>query len=91
GFKVPSLFNSTQTQVAEAIRVGPMPMPIFSTQQISDAQSSAIAHYVQTLRAKTGPGGFAISSFGPVAEGFVAIIFGFGILLIAVRMIGTRG
>jgi hypothetical protein len=52
---------------------------------------SAIAQYVQYLHHPADPGGLGISHFGPVAEGFVAVLFGFGILLFAARMIGTRG
>jgi ubiquinol-cytochrome c reductase cytochrome c subunit len=91
GDVVPGLNNANLTQVAEAIRVGPKPMPIFGTNQLSDADMSAIANYVQYLHHPADPGGLGISHFGPVAEGFVGIIIGFGILLFAVRMIGTRG
>jgi ubiquinol-cytochrome c reductase cytochrome c subunit len=91
GNVVPSLHNANLTQVAEAIRVGPKPMPVFGTNQLSDSDMSAIAHYVQFLHHPSDPGGLGISHFGPVAEGFVGVIFGFGILLFAVRMIGTRG
>ena len=88
---VPGLRNANLTQVAEAIRVGPKPMPVFGPNQMSDQQMSAIANYVQYLHHPSDPGGLGISHFGPVAEGFVGVIFGFGILLFAVRMIGTRG
>jgi ubiquinol-cytochrome c reductase cytochrome c subunit len=91
GNVVPSLHNASLTQVAEAIRVGPKPMPVFAPSQMSDQQMSAIAQYVQYLHQPADPGGLGISHFGPVAEGFVAVLFGFGILLFAARMIGTRG
>jgi ubiquinol-cytochrome c reductase cytochrome c subunit len=91
GNVVPTLKNANLTQVAEAIRVGPKPMPVFSTSQMSDQEMSAIAHYVQYLHHPADPGGLGISHFGPVAEGFVGVIFGFVILWFAARMIGTRG
>jgi ubiquinol-cytochrome c reductase cytochrome c subunit len=91
GNVVPSLHDANLTQVGEAIRVGPKPMPVFGPGQISDQQMSAIAHYVQYLHHPDNPGGLGISHFGPVAEGFIGVIFGFGILLFAARMIGTRG
>ena len=59
--------------------------------QMSDQEMSAIAHYVQYLHHPADPGGLGISHFGPVAEGFVGVIIGFGLLWFAVRMIGTRG
>ena len=65
-------------------------MPVFSPAQMSDQEMSAIAHYVQYLHQPSNPGGLGISHFGPVAEGFVGVIFGFGILWFAVRMIGNQ-
>lgn len=91
GNVVPSLRNANITQIAEAIRVGPKPMPTFSEAELSNSDMSAIAHYVQFLQRQPTPGGMSISHFGPVAEGFVGVIFGFGILWFAARMIGTRG
>jgi ubiquinol-cytochrome c reductase cytochrome c subunit len=91
GNVVPSLRNANQTQIAEAIRVGPKPMPVFSEDELSNQEMSAIVHYVTFLQKQPTPGGLSISHFGPVAEGFVGVIFGFGILWFAARMIGTRG
>jgi ubiquinol-cytochrome c reductase cytochrome c subunit len=91
GNVVPGLHNANATQVGEAIRVGPRPMPVFSEVQMSNQEMSAVARYVEFLHKPANPGGLSISHFGPVAEGFVGIIFGFGILLFAARMIGSRG
>jgi ubiquinol-cytochrome c reductase cytochrome c subunit len=88
---IPGLHNANLTQTAEAIRIGPKPMPTFSPSQMSEQEMSAIAQYVQYLHQPANPGGLGISHFGPVAEGFVGVIFGFGFLWLAVRMIGTRG
>jgi ubiquinol-cytochrome c reductase cytochrome c subunit len=91
GYIVPSLRNANLTQVAEAVRVGPKPMPVFGPNQLNEEQMSAIANYVQFLRNPGHHGGLGISRFGPVAEGFVGIVAGLGILLIVTRLIGTRG
>jgi ubiquinol-cytochrome c reductase cytochrome c subunit len=88
---IPSLHNANLTQTAEAMRIGPKPMPTFSPSQMSEQEMSAIAQYVQYLHQPANPGGLGISHFGPVAEGFVGVIFGFGFLWLAARMIGTRG
>ncbi|MDQ6784181.1 MAG: c-type cytochrome [Actinomycetota bacterium] len=88
---VPGIRNANELQTAEAVRIGPRPMPIFGTNQLSDQQVSALAHYVQYLHHPANRGGLGISGFGPVAEGFVGIILGFGILLVASRLIGNRG
>jgi ubiquinol-cytochrome c reductase cytochrome c subunit len=91
GNVVPTLRNANITQVAEAMRVGPLPMPTFGTGILNQQQMSAVAQYVQYLHKPYSPGGLGISHFGPVAEGFVGVIIGFGVLWFAVRMIGTRG
>jgi ubiquinol-cytochrome c reductase cytochrome c subunit len=91
GNVVPSLHDSNPTQIAEALRIGPKPMPTFGPGQISDNQASAIAQYITSLHGTGNPGGLPISHFGPVAEGFVGILAGFGALWFAARMIGTRG
>jgi len=91
GYVVPSLRSATPTQVAEAARVGPRPMPTFGPGQLSDQQLSAIADYVHYLSTTPDPGGLGIAHFGPVPEGFVGVIFGLGALLLAVRLIGNRG
>jgi ubiquinol-cytochrome c reductase cytochrome c subunit len=91
GNVVPGLHNANITQVAEAMRVGPKPMPVFGPAQLDEQQMSAIANYVQYLHRPANPGGLGYSHFGPVAEGFVGVIAGFGLLWFAVRMIGTRG
>lgn len=91
GNVVPGLHNANITQVVEAMRVGPKPMPVFGPSALDQQQMSAIAHYVEYLHKPANPGGLGISHFGPVAEGFVAILVGGGLLLFAARMIGTRG
>ena len=90
GNVVPSLKDATVTQAAEAMRVGPLPMPIFGPKQLSNEQVSAIANYVEYLRKPADRGGLGIAHFGPVPEGFVGIVIGLLIMLIATRLIGTR-
>ena len=82
---------ATPTQIAEAIRVGPRPMPNFGPGQFTDQQVSAIADYVTYMSHSNNPGGLGIAYFGPVPEGFVAIIFGLGLAPARSRFIGNRG
>jgi ubiquinol-cytochrome c reductase cytochrome c subunit len=91
GYVVPSVRQATPTQVAEAVRVGPRPMPTFGPGQFTNQQVSAIADYVTYMSHSSNPGGLGIAYFGPVPEGFVAIIFGLGALLLLSRFIGNRG
>lgn len=89
GNVIPSLGDANLTQLAEAPLVGPKPMPVFT--EFSNAQIAAIAQYAHYLHSPDDPGGFGISHFGPVAEGFVGIFVGFVLLWFASRMIGNRG
>jgi ubiquinol-cytochrome c reductase cytochrome c subunit len=66
-------------------------MPVFGPGQLSDEQMSAVAQYVQYLHHPSSPGGLGIAYFGPVGEGFLAVVVGFSLLWFATRMIGTRG
>lgn len=91
GYVIPSLRQATKEQIAEAIRVGPRPMPGFGPGQLTDQEVSAIADYAYYLGHSGNRGGFGIANFGPVPEGFVAIIFGLGLLLLVARVIGNRG
>jgi len=91
----PPLGNATVFQVAEAIRAGPSVMPRFGRDVLSDQDVSDIARYVNYMqtapggRESTDPGGFTLAHLGPVAEGFVAWIFGLGFLVIFLRRIGS--
>ncbi len=90
GMIVPSLKNVPPLVVAEAMRVGPQPMPRFGPGQLNEKQLSAVVQYVEYLHHPADRGGLTVSGFGPVAEGFVGILAGLGLLLFASRMIGTR-
>jgi ubiquinol-cytochrome c reductase cytochrome c subunit len=66
-------------------------MPNFGPGQLSNKEVSAIADYVSYMSNTPDPGGLGIAHFGPVPEGFVGVIFGLGVLLLAARLIGNRG
>ncbi len=90
GTFAPSLRAASPTQVAEAIRTGPGNMPRFSG-NLTDAQVRDVVAYVtEYIQHPTNPGGFALGGVGPVAEGFVALLFGVGILALVAYWIGER-
>lgn len=91
GNTVPPVLHATTTQIAEAPRVGPRPMPRFGERQLDENQLSAIVHYVKYLQHPEDHGGMPIGHFGPLGEGFVGILLGFGSLLLIIRLMGTRG
>lgn len=91
GAHAPALDRATALQIAEAIRIGPGQMPSFD-ETLTEHDVSSIARYVLYLRNPADRGGFSLSHSGPVAEGFVAWIFGIGTLILAIRWITrTRG
>ena len=86
----PRLGQATPTQVAEAVRIGPGPMPVFGRDVFSDDELAAIVRYVQYLRDPADPGGLGLGHLGPIPEGFVAWVVGLGLIVVAIRWIGTR-
>ena len=86
----PPLNRSTPVQVAEAIRVGPGAMPIFGPETLDDEQVASVVRYVDYLRKPDDRGGFGLGRLGAIPEGFVAWVVGLGVMLMAVRWIGTK-
>jgi ubiquinol-cytochrome c reductase cytochrome c subunit len=87
---VPALVGSDPVSVVEAIRTGPGHMPVFAPEQLPDADAASIATYVQELHHPADRGGLALWHLGPVTEGLVAIVVGFGALVGVIRWLGTR-
>ena len=86
----PSLHEATPQQVAEAIRTGPANMPRF-TGNLTDAQVRDVVAYVtEYIQHPTNPGGNDLGGIGPVAEGFIALLFGVGGLALVCFWIGDR-
>ena len=91
GYIAPPLYAASVTQVAEAIRTGPGPMPRFGPSVLSQSDLDAVVHYVNVLQTQQAdPGGFNLANLGPVAEGFVAWVFGLGALVGVIRLIGSN-
>ena len=90
GTYAPSLRNIPATQVAEAIRTGPANMPRF-TGNLSDYQVADIVKFVTTeIQHPRNPGGFGLGGLGPVAEGFVGLALGVGVLALIGFWVGER-
>jgi ubiquinol-cytochrome c reductase cytochrome c subunit len=86
----PSLRHIPAFQVVEAIRTGPANMPRF-TGNLSDQQVDDIVKYVTTeIQHPQNPGGFGLGGLGPVAEGFIALLVGVGLLMLVCYWIGDR-
>ncbi len=90
GTFAPSLRNVPAYQVAEAIRTGPGNMPRF-TGNLSDYQVADIVKYVTTeIQHPQNVGGFGLGGLGPVAEGFVGLLLGVGLLALVGFWVGER-
>jgi quinol---cytochrome-c reductase cytochrome c subunit len=88
----PNLRVATAKEIAEAVRVGPGTMPRFDTNAFTDDQLDSLIAYVLYLRdgADVGRGGATLGLFGPVIEGFVALLMGLGAAVLVTRFIGER-
>jgi ubiquinol-cytochrome c reductase cytochrome c subunit len=86
----PSLRDVPATQVAEALRTGPGDMPVF-TGNLTDAQLRDVVAYVtEKIEHPQNPGGLGLGGIGPVAEGFIGLALGVGLLALVGFWIGDR-
>jgi len=90
GRNAPELHSVGRTQVAEAMRIGPGPMPVFGPDTFSNEEVNSIVEYVTYLRDPEEPGGISLGVIGPVTEGLVGIFVGLGVLVLVVRWIEAR-
>jgi ubiquinol-cytochrome c reductase cytochrome c subunit len=65
-------------------------MPVFGPDAIDEHALASIVRYVGYLRAPEDRGGLGLGHLGPIPEGFVAWVVGLGLLVVALRWIGTR-
>ncbi|MPY92859.1 MAG: c-type cytochrome [Acidimicrobiia bacterium] len=87
GREAPSLHHVGPVQIAEAARIGPGQMPVFSPDTFDDHELDSIVRYVLYLAEPESPGGAALGGAGPIPEGFVAVLGGLGILVLVARWI----
>ncbi|MGH9050319.1 MAG: cytochrome bc1 complex diheme cytochrome c subunit [Acidimicrobiia bacterium] len=90
GRNAPTLHGATRVQVAEAIRTGPGPMPVFGPETLSDKQVNSIVEYVHYLRDPEDPGGLDLGLVGPITEGLVALLFGLVVLAFVCKWIEPK-
>jgi ubiquinol-cytochrome c reductase cytochrome c subunit len=86
----PSLDQALATQIGEAIRIGPGVMPKFGPGTVSDEDVISIARYLEFVRSARDPGGFDLARVGPYTEGFAAVLIGLGLVIIVIRLTGTK-
>jgi ubiquinol-cytochrome c reductase cytochrome c subunit len=91
GREAPGLRESSPTQIASAVRIGPPGMPSYGEEVINEEQLNSVVKYVLYLRDPQDRGGNGLWHLGPFAEGLIAWVVGMGVLILAVLWIGERG
>lgn len=77
-------------EIAEAIRTGPGVMPVFSPEVMSDEEMKQVVAWTMDLRDRESPGGLQFGRSGPVTEGVIAWIVGFGLLGLVMYVLGEK-
>ena len=90
GGTAPKLADSTPTQIAEAVRVGPYLMPRFTRKQLDERQVDSIIRYLQVAQQPDDRGGWGIGHLGPIPEGLVAWLLAGSALVGVAVLIGGR-
>jgi ubiquinol-cytochrome c reductase cytochrome c subunit len=86
----PSLYPPNATQIGEAIRIGPGVMPRFGEGDLSQADVDSIARYLEWVRDNGKDGGFQLGRVGAVAEGLIALAIGMGLVVLVIRLTGSK-
>ncbi len=86
----PTLNPATATQIGEAVRVGPGVMPRFGPETIDQRDLDSLAAYLLWLRDNGNEGGLQLGRVGAVAEGLVAVVVGLGLLILFLRLTGSK-
>ncbi len=90
GKYAPSLEGTTGKYIYEAMVTGPQSMPVFSDTNITPEQKQSIISYVAHAQQEPSPGGLALGSIGPVAEGLFTWVAGLVALIACAVWLGRR-
>jgi quinol---cytochrome-c reductase cytochrome c subunit len=88
GARVPPLQSASDTQIAEAVRIGPYLMPRFPPSAISPTQLNDIIAYVDYTKHPDDRGGLAIGHLGPWPEGAVTWLLAATLLVFVCTLVG---
>lgn len=89
GKYAPSLYESTPTEIYEAMLTGPQSMPVFNEANIDPQGKQDVIAYLMEQR-ETSVGGITLGSLGPVAEGLWIWVLGIGTLIGVAVWIGAK-
>jgi len=77
----PAIKNVSAEHIYEAMITGPQNMPVFNDMNVSAEGKRDIITYLKYVENNPSPGGLALGSLGPVAEGLFIWIFGLGAIV----------
>ncbi len=90
GKYAPSVVESTDKHIYEAMITGPQAMPVFGNNTLTPEDKQQITKYIRTLADSPNPGGLALGRVGPVAEGVFVWVVGIIVLGAAAVWIGAK-
>lgn len=77
----PGLADVSGKHIYEAMVTGPQNMPVFSDSNISPEGKRDIVTFLKQIESNGSPGGAALGSLGPVAEGLFVWVAGLGVII----------
>ncbi|WP_104129159.1 c-type cytochrome [Cryobacterium sp. Y57] len=77
----PAIENVSGQHIYEAMLTGPQNMPVFNDMNMTPEDKRDIITYLKYVEDNPSPGGLALGSVGPVAEGLFIWIFGLGAIV----------
>jgi ubiquinol-cytochrome c reductase cytochrome c subunit len=90
GEDAPQLYDTGSQQIAEAVRIGPGPMPEFTEGQLTDTDVDDVVAYVQQLGEKQVKSEADLDQFGPIAEGAFVFAVIIPLLVGVLLVLGKR-
>ena len=91
GAYAPSLADTSDIHIYEAVRSGPQQMPMFSKEVLHDQSMAEIIAYLNSANEQPNYGGLSMGDHGPVSEGFWAFVAGIGGLALIATWIAKKG
>ncbi|MDO4783716.1 MAG: c-type cytochrome [Propionibacteriaceae bacterium] len=91
GKYAPSLKQTKEVHIWEALRTGPQQMPSFPQTVITDDDARAIIGYLKKASDQPNYGGLGLGGLGPVSEGFWAWLVGIGGLVLVALWLAKKG
>ncbi|WP_346845424.1 cytochrome c [uncultured Rothia sp.] len=90
GKYAPTLMGVSEKHIYEAMETGPQNMPVFNDANITPEEKRDVITYLKAQEVNSSPGGIALGSLGPVAEGLLIWTLGLGIVMVFTVWLTSR-